>query len=247
MDPLLNATYLAERRHFWFKGLERFSAPLLARGLAGRPAPTILECGFGTGANMAKLATHGRVFGFDITTAGVDFARDYGQTRLAQASMTAIPFADASFDLVTAFDVLACLHERDLPTALAEVHRVLKPGGAFFLNTAALPLLRGSHSAFGQEVHRATRTRLRASLKAEGFTVVRLTYTNFTVFPLMLLVRLSQRFFGLASPEESGVDIVVPPAWVNGVLGGVLAAEAWALRYIDMPIGSSLLGLLVKR
>jgi SAM-dependent methyltransferase len=246
MDRLLDATYLAEQRHFWFRGLEWFSTPLLERAVAGRTNPAILDCGFGTGANMARLSRYGRVSGFDLSTGGVDYARRYGQTRLAQASITSIPFADASFDVVTAFDILACLDQKQIDEAIAEIRRVLKPGGALFLNTAALTILRGSHAVFGQEVHRFSRSALRTTLEQRGFRVDRLTYTNCVLFPLMLAVRTSQRAFGFSSPEESGVDIVVPPAFVNVPLRMALAIEARLLKMTDMPVGSSLMGLAFK-
>lgn len=246
MDRFLDATYLAEQSHFWFRGLEWFSQPLLERAVAGVDRPRILDCGFGTGANMARLSRLGQVSGFDLSVGGVEYARRYGQTRLARASITAIPFADATFDLVTAFDVLACLEEAQIKDALSEVLRVLRPGGAFFLNTAALTILRGSHAVFGQEVHRASRASLRRALVSHGFRVERLTYTNCSLFPLMLVVRTSQRLLGLSSPEESGADIVVPPGIVNGPLTALLSLEARALRVIDMPLGSSLMALAFK-
>jgi ubiquinone/menaquinone biosynthesis C-methylase UbiE len=246
VDHLLDATYRAERTHFWFHGLRQFSEPLVTQALAGRTTPRILDCGFGTGANMARLSARGRVWGFDLSTVGVPHARAYGQTTLAQASLTAIPFPESTFDLVTAFDVLACLDEPHIAAALTEVRRVLKPNGAFFFNTAALPILRGSHAVFGQEVYRATKGSLGRRLEESGFRIDRLTYTNCSLFPLMLAVRLSQRAFGLSSPEESGADIVVPPAWINAILAGVLSLEAQALRVMNMPFGSSLLGLATR-
>jgi hypothetical protein len=94
---------------------------------------------------------------------------------------------------------------------------------------------------FGGEVRRSTRRRLRGVLTRAGFDVTRLTYTNATLFPLILAVRSAQRLLGLATPEEAGTDVVVPPAPVNAVLKGLLGLEARALRVIDMPIGSSLL------
>jgi len=245
MSRLLHATYVAEQSHFWFRGLVAFSEPLVAKALEGVASPKILDCGCGTGANMQRLSARGLTFGFDITSAGMDYAREYGEPRLAQASATAIPFASDTFDLVTAFDVLSCLDENEAqPAALAEIRRVVKPGGAVLINVAALPILRGSHAVFGEEVHRFTRAPFKRRLEAAGFVVERLTYTNCSIFPVMLVGRAIQRTMGLSSPEESGVDIVVPSWPVNAALSAVLALEARVLKAVDMPVGSSILGLL---
>jgi SAM-dependent methyltransferase len=247
MDRLLEATYRAEQTHFWFRGLARFAKPLIARAVNGVERPEILDCGCGTGANMRMLGAYGRVAGFDLTWAGLRFAQSYDQRRVAQATVTNIPFAESSFDLVTAFDLLACLHDDEEQRALAEMRRVLRPGGALLLNTAALPFLRGQHSVFAVEVRRSTRPRLRATLERAGFRVERLTYTNFSLLPLMVPVRLSQRLMGLSTPEETGADIVVPPAPVNKVLSSLVAVEGMVLRYVNMPVGSSLLALARRR
>jgi ubiquinone/menaquinone biosynthesis C-methylase UbiE len=241
MDRLLEATYRVEQRHFWWTGLRRFARPLVADALAGRFQPRILDCGCGTGANLVMLEEFGRATGFDLSPRGLEFARGYGQDRLARASVTHIPFADASFDLVTAFDVLYALSERDEALAIGEMYRVLKPGCQLIVNVAALNVLRGNHSVFGAEVRRSTRRRLRAVLTRAGFEITRLTYSNASIFPLILAVRAGQRMMGLASPEEAGTDVVVPAAPVNALLGGLLRLEARALRVVDMPIGSSLL------
>src|SRR4026209_572019 len=111
MSRLLEATYRVEQTHFWFRGLARLVPPLSEQAVARHESPEILDCGCGTGANMRMLSAFGRVTGFDITFAGPVFARTYAQTRLAQASVTAIPLADGTFDFVTAFDVLQSLHD----------------------------------------------------------------------------------------------------------------------------------------
>jgi hypothetical protein len=51
---------------------------------------------------------------------------------------------------------------------------------------------------------------------------------------------------GLATPEEAGTDIVLPPRPLNAVLATLLRCEARALRIMDMPIGSSLLAVARK-
>lgn len=241
MDRLLEATYRVEQQHFWWKGLRSFARPLVADALSGRPDPRILDCGCGTGANLVMLGEFGHASGFDLTFRGLELAREYGQRRVAQASITEMPFADEAFDLVTAFDVLYSLTEEQETASLAEIRRVLKPGGTLIVNVAALRILRGNHSLFGAEVRRSTRRRLRRLLSEAGFRVTRLTYSNALLFPLMLAVRTGQRMMGLATPEEAGTDVVIPPAPLNGVLTWLLRIEARALRVVDMPIGSSLL------
>ena len=241
MDRLLEATYRVEQQHFWWKGLRSFARPLVADALSGRPDPRILDCGCGTGANLVMLGEFGHASGFDLAFRGLELAHEYGQRRVAQASITEMPFDDDTFDLVTAFDVLYSLTEEQEKAGLAEIRRVLKPGGTLIVNVAALRILRGNHSLFGAEVRRSTRRRLRRLLSQAGFRVTRLTYSNALLFPLMLAVRTGQRVMGLATPEEAGTDVVIPPAPLNGLLTWLLRIEARALRVVDMPIGSSLL------
>jgi SAM-dependent methyltransferase len=241
MDRLLEATYRAEQVHFWFRGFRAFVRPLIAEAVAGCASPTILDCGCGTGANLGVLAEYGCSFGFDLSEWGVEMAHRSGQRRVVRASVTHIPIGDGRFDLVTAFDVLYALNQRQERAAVAEMFRVLRPGGRLIVNVAALGILKGNHSLFGSEVRRSTRRRLRRVLTHAGFEIQRLTYTNFTLFPLMLAVRTAQRVIGLATPEEAGTDIAVPSAPVNAALSALLWFEARALRVMDMPIGSSLL------
>lgn len=247
VSRLLTATYEVERTHFWFRGFSRFVKPFIVQALAGVAQPSILDCGCGTGANMKMLEAYGRVTGFDINATGLKFAREYEQRRLARACVTAIPFCDGAFDFVSALDVLACLDDDNEQAALAEIRRVLRPGGALVINTAALRILRGQHAIFGGELRRSTRPRLRSVLERAGFEVTRLTYTNLTLLPLMLPVRVFQRLGGLSTPEERGTDLFVPWRPINAVLSALVAIEAAALRVVDMPLGSSLLALAIKR
>lgn len=246
MDRLLEATRRAEQDHFWFRGFRSFVKPLVERAVTGARDPRLLDCGCGTGANLVMLEQYGRAYGFDITWRGLEFAREYGCRRLAHASITRIPFASESFHVVTAFDVLYALPESAESAALAEMFRVLRPGGALIVNVAALNALRGRHSVFGAELRRSRRTRLREVLRGTGFEVLRLTYTNFTLLPIMLGVRTAQRMRGLTDATREAADLSIPAAPLNAVLAGLLDLESRALRYVDMPIGSSLLCLARK-
>jgi ubiquinone/menaquinone biosynthesis C-methylase UbiE len=247
VDRLLDATRLAEERHFWFRGFRRFVAPLLAEAAAGRQNLSLLDCGCGTGANLAVLEPYGRAIGIDLTMRGLELGRRYGRRLLARATVTRLPFPDRLFDVVTSFDVIYSLTDEDEAAALAEMARVLVPGGALVLNVAAMPVLRGDHSVLALERRRYTRGLLRDRLVRAGLRVERLTHTNASLFPVMLAVRLAQRMRGLATHEDEATgEITVPPAPVNGALAALLAVEARLVRHVQMPFGSSLLCLARK-
>jgi len=246
VDRLLEATSDVEQTHFWYRGFRRFVRPLLEQATAGLSRPRLLDCGCGTGANLRVLQDYGEAIGFDLTRRGLEFARRDGHIRLAQATVTAVPFKSRCFDVVTSFDVLYCLPDEAETIAIAEMYRLLKPGGALIVNVAALEMLRGDHSILGGEVRRYTTGRLRTTLERGGFHIVRATYTNASLFPLVAGVRMWQRLRGLSNNPTHG-DFFRPPAVVNTAFSGALAAEAVALRWANMPIGSSVLCLARKK
>jgi SAM-dependent methyltransferase len=241
MDRLLELTCLAEQSHFWFRGFRSFMRPEVVRAVNGRSAPTILDCGCGTGSNVAWLREYGEAYGFDLTWNGLDLGHKMGRRHIARASIAAIPFPDERFDLATSFDVFQCLPDAVELAAIREMSRVLRPGGHLILNVAALNVLRGNHAVLSEEVRRYTPARLRYIVEAGGFVLERLTFVHAALFPVMLPVRMLQRWRSGASLPAGEFDIRVPPAPLNAFLAGVLRLESWALRLVDMPIGSSLM------
>ena len=238
MDNLLDLTSRVEATHFWFRGFRRFVAPAIA-GIAGtRRDLHLLDCGCGTGYNLATLLRpHGHAFGFDLTPAGLMRARAAG-IPLARANMSAIPFQSGRFDVVTSFDVMQYVD--DDVAVMREMARVLKPGGGLVVTAAALDALRGGHAGTWPEVRRYTTGRMRSIVEDAGLKVNQLTYLFATLFPMMLAVRALRRD-ATSSDGEGDWEMRVPPAPINGALTMLLAAEAAISRRIPMPAGSSVL------
>lgn len=109
--------------------------PLAAAELAGRRAVLDVGCGDGQIARLASSLGSELVVGIDPTWNQVRVAAERGGgVHIARASAHRLPFPDSTFDAV-----VACLvfeHIADVDDAIAEVARVLQPGGrfCFFLN-----------------------------------------------------------------------------------------------------------------
>jgi demethylmenaquinone methyltransferase/2-methoxy-6-polyprenyl-1,4-benzoquinol methylase len=110
------------------------------RLLRPRAGEAILEIGFGTGHALVALAhavgPRGRAVGVDLSDRMRDVARDRvhsehveGWTSLHVADARALPFPDADFDAVFCSFTLELFSDDEIPTVLAEIRRVLKPGG----------------------------------------------------------------------------------------------------------------------
>lgn len=246
LEHLLRATARAEAQHFWFRGFRYFVTPLLRQAIAGITHPRLVDCGCGTGNNLELLDRFGRAYGFDLTAVGLQIGRKAGRRRLVRASVAAVPFPSDAFDVATSFDVLYSLDDPVERAAVAEMYRVLRPGGHLIVNVAAMELLRGDHSVLSREIRRYSRSSLARLLESAGFSIVRLTYTNAVLFPPMAAARAFQRRRGLAAEEEADREISVPPAPVNLALSAALRLESWWLRFLDNPFGSSLLCLARK-
>lgn len=236
---MLEATAAAEERHFWFRALRRQSRAMIADALRGGTPRLIIDCGTGTGRNLDWLRDFGPAVGVELSPTGLKAARAAARP-VVRGTVTQLPFADASADIASSFDVLYSLNHADADRAVREMWRVLRPGGIIIINVAALDILRGSHSVLTQEQQRFSKRSLTALVQGAGFRVERLTFSHMSSFPVALGLRTAERLTGRAG-TASDADLRVPPAPVNALFDGLLRLEAAWLRLGNLPIGSSLL------
>jgi 2-polyprenyl-3-methyl-5-hydroxy-6-metoxy-1,4-benzoquinol methylase len=101
---------------------------------------TVLDIGCGYGWCEMNLLDRGvgRIVGLDVTEKDLETARKHVQDDRATwktGSATALPFEDESFDTVVCWEVIEHIPKHSEPRMFAEVRRVLKEGGRFFLST----------------------------------------------------------------------------------------------------------------
>jgi ubiquinone/menaquinone biosynthesis C-methylase UbiE len=117
---------------------------LLDRELArfGRGARA-LDVGCGTGFNVGRLLQRGfSVTGVEPSVGMRERAiRDNPDAKILAGDIRALPFVDASFDIVVCIEVIRYLADAD--GALAEISRVLAPGGLAFVTAAPAFALHG--------------------------------------------------------------------------------------------------------
>jgi ubiquinone/menaquinone biosynthesis C-methylase UbiE len=129
-----------DARHAGYHALiDRLEVDLVRRYGEGKD---VLEAGCGTGLLLDQVRRFAaRTAGIDLSPGMIAHAAARGLP-VANASITSLPFADASFDVAYSFKVLA--HIEAIRDALAEMARVVRPGGyvlAEFYNTRSLRYL----------------------------------------------------------------------------------------------------------
>jgi len=116
--------YERERHHGYHALLDELELGVALPFAKGRD---VLEVGCGTGLILSRLKAVARsAEGVDLSPGMLEKARERGLS-VKEASATALPYADATFDVVASFKVLA--HVPDILLALSEMARVCRPGG----------------------------------------------------------------------------------------------------------------------
>jgi SAM-dependent methyltransferase len=223
-----------EDGHFWFTARNR-----MVRWLVQRFAPSArraLEIGCGTGYVLFALrdALPGaRLSGSELHSLGLGHARQrHGQAiELFQMDARTSGLRDA-LDVVGAFDVLEHIPEDD--RVLAEIHKMLKPGGVLI---ATVPQHRWLWSHVDEHAHHCRRYAVRELAKKAqlaGFkTKYETSFGSFTL-PLMALDRLR------AKATQQEVPSAAVPAGLNAVLKFIFWLEELVRRAgIPLPFGGS--------
>lgn len=232
-----------EDRLWYFRSLHRhFMRELVKREVPSDAA--VLDAGCGTGGMILRLREQQprwRWSGIDFMPIACELARKRcgPGTDIREASITALPFAEDSFDVVVSADVLCQVSDYDV--AVKEFFRVLKPGGVVAINVPAYMWMWSYHDDACESKHRFNRPEMDGLLRVAGFGERWTTHVNALPFPLVWARRK------LFSSKDDVSDMKDYPAPVDAMFRGMMAVEhAWLRAGGKWAWGSSVLALARK-
>lgn len=232
----------AEQGMWWYRALHAHAIEALRPVRIGGAG--LLDAGCGTGGFLARL----RAARPDLAATGLEFfpaaaarARTKAGVPVAIGSVNAMPFDAARFGTVVSLDVLCHAGVEPRP-ALAEMARILAPGGLLLLNLPAFDWLRSAHDLRVRNTRRFTAGGVRRLLAAAGFTAIRTRYWNALLLPLMIAQRKL-----IARAPDHGSDVAPFPPWLDrGLYAATVLERRLMALGLPFPAGGSILATAIR-
>lgn len=230
-----------EDRMWWYRAMHGHALRALE---ALPPRARVLDAGCGTGGFLARLRAarpEAELYGVEYAEGAAGRAAAKAGARVACGTVNALPFPEASFDAVTSLDVI-CHAGVEPSAALAEFHRVLRPGGLLVLNLPGHEWLKSAHDLRVHNVRRFERSGTRSLLESAGFETADARHWNSLLLPLMVLQRKV-----LAKHDEAASDVTPYPPWLDASLLTICRLEGALLRAgLRFPAGGSLITTAIR-
>lgn len=235
--------HAVEDRMWWYRGLRRLVVDQLARALSNsRANGPVLDAGCGTGGMLHAMGpgVAGRpTIGLEYDPVAAGLAMAKAGRPVASGSVNEMPLRDGALGGYVSLDVL-CHANVDPARALKEAHRCLGPGAIAVFNLPAYAWMLSAHDRRVHNSRRFTRSQARALLTEQGFRILRASYWNTLLFPLMLLHRLVER-------DDAESDVRDYPRWLDTIFSTALAAERAVIGAgLSLPFGGSLMVVAVR-
>ena len=234
---------MIDREHWFYRGKREIVRYWIDRYLSLSSNDLLIDAGCGTGTFLAEMAALCHVIGLDnhkqsIALTSSHIKRTGGA--VLRTSLETIALPDSCATVVTALDVLE--HLDNDAAAVHELTRLLRLDGLLIVTVPALPILWSDWDEALHHRRRYTRRQLLQLVQNPELEILRCTYFNTVLLPIIALIRLGRK---LRSPilGEKRAEDEVPPRWLNSLLYHAMVKPAcWP--FLRPPVGVSLLAVM---
>ncbi len=236
------AVFAAEARieetHWWFVVRRKLFSGVIS-DLDVPADAAVVDIGTGTGANLRLLRDMGftNVTGIDPSADAARWCAQKGLGDVRQGDVRALPLPDGSVDLVLATDIVE--HVDDDARAVAEIRRVLKPGGVALFTVPAFPSLWGLQDDRSHHYRRYRMAPFLALLRGGGLEVEKRFHFNYLLFAPIYLTRQIVSMLKLKLDSENDIN----NAFVNWVLTAIFGLDVAMAPRLNLPFGVSIFAL----
>jgi SAM-dependent methyltransferase len=242
MDAAAYASEAAiEADHWWFVGRRGLFSTIINK-FDLPPDANVLDVGTSTGANLQLLRDLGftHVTGLDQSAVAIQFCagRGFGQVRLGD--VCALPFPDASFDMVLATDIIE--HVDDDLGGLQELRRILKPGRPLLLTVPTFPVLWGLQDEVSHHKRRYRLGQLLKRFDEANLSPQQYFYFNYLLFLPILVSRRLMRMFKIRVGTENEINT----EWLNWILTRLFRLDVATAPWVRPPLGVSALVVAIR-
>jgi len=231
-----------QNEHWWYINRRKLFADEIA-ALNLSPSSKILDVGTSCGANLEMLKRMGfqNVEGVDVEPSAIEMCSQKGLTVSLADAGRELPFADDSFDLIIATDILE--HIDDDTIAMKDFIRILRPGGLLFVTVPAFQFMLGRYEreAIGHR-RRYTKKGLHNLVGNLGVNILSSYYFNFILFLPVFFTRKIIDIFKISTFEHE-----IPRPIINKILNMVFKLDITIASRFPVPFGVSLLSTMQKR
>ncbi len=248
--------YAKENTYWWHVGKRLLVQSVISRYFkpsASDSTPVrVLDVGCGAGRVLQMLSEYGQVYGTDLSSLALEFCRKRGFEGVCQADIIeGLPFPNATFDLITALDVVE--HLQDDAAGLRNLWQALKPGGLLVVSVPAYQFMFSYWDEMLGHQRRYTQHSLLTRLEQAGFVAEKSSYTNTVTLLPAVTFRLFKGIWlrvrptvkplraGYVAVNEAETDFVDLPASLNHLLIKVYELEAALVRVTRLPFGLAVL------
>lgn len=232
-----------EEAHWWYRGLHELLFVTVQKMSNGNKQLRILDAGCGTGFMLKELDNIGLSFGLDISEIALRYCKKRNVQRITQASLSELPFCNETFDIIILADVLYHSLVLDDEIAIRQLHRVLRRNGILIMHEPAHDTLRRFHDEAIHTRHRYSLRELSNKTKNSGFTILKMSYRNLPLLPIILFLSLTK----IRKGAKKLSDVRQVSKIINSIFYLLARIENVFIHKFNLPFGSSVFCVAKKK